>query len=86
MRATDNYGRVLSKSYADFLELPPATDVEMRAAFAEQSTRIPIAGRLILAHSALKRAGRRATCPEIWQAVQDGQSPTAGAREVGNDG
>lgn len=80
------YEKMISWSYYDFLALPPATAAEMRAAFAASSARIPVAGRLILAHSALKRAGRRATCPEIWHAVQDGQSPTAGAREVGNDG
>jgi len=60
-------------SYLDFMQLPPATAAEMRAAYEAESDRGPIGARLILAHGTLKRQGKRATCPEIWQAVQDGQ-------------
>lgn len=60
-------------SYLDFMRLPPATAAEMRAAYEAESDRGPIGARLILAHGTLKRQGKRATCPEIWQAVQDGQ-------------
>lgn len=60
-------------SHREYLAFPRATEAEMAEAFSQFANEgLTLAYRLMMAHSLLRRNGKRSTCPDIL-AAHEGQ-------------